>query len=82
MDEWFTTWRHRHALMAKRMLGQKVGTGGSSGYQYLRDATDQHKVFNDFFQLTTFFVPRSKLPPIPKEAEQSLGFSYSREPKG
>lgn len=77
MDEMFTTWRHRHALMAKRMLGSKVGTGGSSGYQYLRDATDKHKVFQDFFQLTTFFVPRSKLPALPKEVERELGFHYS-----
>ncbi len=77
MDEMFTTWRHRHALMAKRMLGSKVGTGGSSGYQYLRDATDRHKVFQDFFQLTTFFVPRSKLPKLPPEVERELGFHYS-----
>ena len=77
MDELFTTWRHRHALMAKRMLGLKVGTGGSSGFQYLRDAADKHKVFNDFFQLTTFFVPRSKLPVLPKQIERELGFFYS-----
>jgi len=77
MDEWFTTWRYRHALMAKRMLGSKVGTGGSSGYQYLRDSTDKHKVFQDLFQLTTFFVPRSKLPKLPPEVEKELGFHYS-----
>ncbi len=81
IDESFTTWRHRHALMAKRMLGSKVGTGGSSGYQYLRDATDKHKVFQDFFQLTTFFVPRSKLPTLPKEVERELGFFYSTSSK-
>lgn len=78
VDEWFTTWRYRHALMAKRMLGSKVGTGGSSGYQYLKDATDKHKVFQDLFQLTTFFVPRSKIPVLPKEVERELGFFYSR----
>ena len=77
MDEWFTTWRYRHALMAKRMLGSKVGTGGSSGFQYLKDATDKHKVFQDLFQLTTFFVPRSKIPVLPKEIERELGFFYS-----
>lgn len=74
MDEWFTTWRYRHALMAKRMLGSKVGTGGSSGYHYLRDSTDKHKVFQDLFQLTTFFVPRSKLPKLPAAVERELGF--------
>ena len=81
MDEWMTTWRHRHALMAKRMLGFKVGTGGSSGFQYLKDAADQHKVFPDLFQLTTFFVPRSKIPSLPKEVEKELGFYYSNSAK-
>lgn len=78
MDEHFTTWRQRHALMAKRMLGAKVGTGGSSGFQYLKDAADKHKVFGDLFQLTTFFVPRSKLPVLPKDVERELGFHYSK----
>ena len=81
MDELFTTWRHRHALMAKRMLGSKVGTGGSSGYQYLKDAAEKHKVFQDFFQLTTFFVPRSKIPALPPQVERELGFFYANSGK-
>lgn len=74
MDELFTTWRYRHALMVKRMLGSKVGTGGSSGFHYLLEASEKHKVFSDFFQLTTFFIPRSALPNLPREAELQLGF--------
>ena len=31
VDEKLTTWRYRHALMVQRMIGLKVGTGGSSG---------------------------------------------------
>lgn len=81
MDEGFTTWRHRHSLMAKRMLGAKVGTGGSSGAEYLRAATEQHKIFQDFFQLTTFFVPRSKLPKLPEGVERELNFHYSNSSK-
>ncbi len=81
MDELFTTWRSRHALMAKRMLGSKVGTGGSSGAQYLKDAADKHKVFTDFFQLTTFFVPRSKIPKLPEDVQRELGFYYSNTGK-
>lgn len=81
IDEWFTTWRYRHALMAKRMLGSKIGTGGSSGFQYLAAATDKHKVFQDLFQLTTFFLPRSKIPVLPKEVERELGFFYSQSAK-
>ena len=76
IDELMTSWRYRHALMAKRMIGTKIGTGGSSGYQYLREATDRHKIFNDFFQLTTFFVPRSALPELPAEIQKKLRFNY------
>ena len=78
MDEWLTTWRQRHALMVRRMLGSRVGTGGSSGYQYLAEATEKHKVFHDLFQLTTFFLPRSKIPQLPPEVQKELGFYYNR----
>lgn len=77
IDESITNWRYRHALMAKRMLGTKIGTGGSSGYQYLKDSAEKHKIFSDFFQLTTFFIPRSTLPKLPEEIEKRLGFYYN-----
>ena len=65
LDEKWTIWRYRHAQMAARMLGQKVGTGGSSGAEYLKSAADKHKVFSDFFKLSTFFIPESHLPKLP-----------------
>lgn len=78
LDALLTQWRHRHALMAQRMLGSRVGTGGSAGAQYLRQSTEQHRVFTDFFRLTTFFLPRSKLPPLPENLRRDLSFSYQR----
>lgn len=78
MDELFTTWRYRHALMTKRMLGSRVGTGGSAGARYLLDAAEKHKVFNDLVQLTTFLIPRSQIPTLPKSVESELGFYYNR----
>ncbi len=65
IDEKWTMWRYRHAQMAGRMLGQKVGTGGSSGSEYLKSAAEKHKVFSDFFKLATFFIPESHLPKCP-----------------
>ena len=76
IDENLTHWRYRHALMAKRMLGTKVGTGGSSGSKYLKESTEKHKIFQDFFQITTFFIPRSQLPELPGEFEKKLDFHY------
>ncbi len=76
IDETLTEWRYKHALMAKRMLGTKVGTGGSSGAEYLKKSTETHKVFSDFFQLTTFFIPRSSLPPLSEGLLKKLNFNY------
>ena len=78
MDEYLTSWRYRHALMAHRMIGRKTGTGGSSGYSYLRTTVERHKVFSDFTNLTTFFIPRSRLPVLPKDIQNKLGFYYSQ----
>lgn len=79
VDEIITSWRYKHSLMARRMLGSKIGTGGSSGAEYLKASTEKHKIFNDFFQLTTFFIPRSLLPELPQEVEEKLGFYYSKK---
>jgi len=75
LDEHMTQWRYRHALMAHRMLGRKIGTGGSSGHDYLKSATEQHKIFSDFFNLTTFLIPRSMIPTLPEEIKNKMRFS-------
>jgi tryptophan 2,3-dioxygenase len=81
LDELFTEWRYRHALMVHRMIGAKVGTGGSSGHQYLMETVDKHRVFVDLFNLSTYLVPRSELPELPKELIEQLGFSFSSKVK-
>ena len=42
IDETLTFWRYRHALMVERMIGRKIGTGGSSGHNYLRSTAERH----------------------------------------
>jgi tryptophan 2,3-dioxygenase len=79
VDEGLTSWRHRHALMAWRMIGSKVGTGGTSGTDYLRDAAERYKVFTDLFNLSTFLLPRSALPALPPEVKREMGFRLSEE---
>lgn len=74
IDENFTAWRYRHALLAQRMLGTKIGTGGSSGHTYLKKAADQNRVFVDLFNLSTYLIPRSRLPKIPLEIKKQLNF--------
>ena len=76
VDEQFALWRTRHALMVHRMIGTKIGTGGSSGHQYLMKAAASHRVFGDLFNLSTFLIPRSSLPKLPKRVAAALGFAH------
>lgn len=36
LDEGLQEWRFRHVMMVQRTIGAKMGTGGSSGVEYLR----------------------------------------------
>lgn len=74
IDEQLSTWRHRHMNMVHRMIGTRIGTGGSSGKDYLKSAADKHYIFKEIAQLTSFLIERRKLPALPKEVEEKLGF--------
>lgn len=76
IDEHFTTWRYRHVIMVQRMLGSKIGTGGSSGSDYLRQTTENNRFFKDFFSLSTFLLPRSALPELPEALKKALNFYF------
>lgn len=76
MDEKLTIWRYKHAMMVQRMLGTKIGTGGSSGHDYLRRTTEQNRVFKDFFAMSTYLLPKSTLPELPASVRQALGFYF------
>ena len=77
IDEALTTWRHRHAQMVLRMLGNKVGTGGSSGFDYLHTTAEKHHIFKDLHNISTLLIPRSELPELPSSVKEALGYCYS-----
>jgi tryptophan 2,3-dioxygenase len=76
IDEGFTAWRQRHALMVHRMIGGRIGTGGTTGHKYLEAAADKHRTFQDLFDLPTYFIPRSARPPLPPSVREQLDFRY------
>lgn len=82
IDETMTAWRHRHALMVQRMIGLRLGTGGSVGHEYLRRTTEEHRVFADLFALSTFLIPRSALPKLPDEMRRQMDFAYTAAAAG
>ena len=36
IDEGIQEWRYRHVMMVQRIIGTRMGTGGSAGADYLR----------------------------------------------
>ena len=60
IDEQMATWRFRHINMVHRMIGSRVGTGGSSGKEYLQGALNKHYIFKDFAFLSSFLIQRKK----------------------
>ena len=76
IDQALTGWRHRHAQMVLRMLGNKIGTGGSSGHKYLHETSERHPVFKDLHNISTLLIPRSDLPELPGEVQRDLSYRY------
>lgn len=76
IDESFTAWRYRHAQMAMRMIGRRIGTGGSAGAKYLEKSAERSRVFGDLFSLSTFLVPRADRPELPGQIVESMRFRH------
>jgi len=74
IDEQLSSWRYRHMNMVHRMIGTRIGTGGSSGKDYLKAAADKHYLFKEIAQLNSFLIERRKLPHLSAELEKRLGF--------
>jgi tryptophan 2,3-dioxygenase len=51
-DERFLLWRGRHVRMVERMIGNKIGTGGSSGAEYLMK-TLSYRFFPELWEVRT-----------------------------
>lgn len=77
IDEQLSSWRYRHMNMVHRMIGTRIGTGGSTGKDYLKAAADKHYIFREIAQLNSFLIERRKLPVLPAPIESLLGFVAS-----
>jgi len=77
IDNQMTNWRNRHAQMVLRMIGNKIGTGGSPGHDYLAKTAQQHQIFLDFHSVSTLLIPRSELPLLPNSIKELLNFHFN-----
>lgn len=75
IDELLSNWRYKHILMVRRMIGMRVGTGGTSGSGYLEGALNQHYIFKELTETATFLVERSRLPELPSAVKEKMSFN-------
>ena len=75
VDELLSQWRYKHMLMTRRMIGVRIGTGGTSGAGYLEGALRQHYIFKELTEVSTFLVERSRLPDLPNTLKEKMSFN-------
>ncbi len=79
IDELLARWRFRHALIVQRMVGMSMGSGGSSGYEYLMNTVTSHRIFTDVFALSTYLIPSRLLPKLPAEISGAMDYRYNKK---
>ena len=80
IDEQLANFRYRHLQMVRRMIGTRIGTGGSSGEQYLQGAVNKNYIFKELAGVITFLIERRNLPHLPERLRQALRFSSVERP--
>ncbi len=76
LDNQMGNWRYRHINMVRRMIGSRVGTGGSTGAGYLQGAMEKHYIFKEISQLNSFLIDRRALPKLPEALKKALGYHF------
>jgi len=74
LEESMVKWRHAHARMVERIMGRRIGTGGTSGVDYL-DATSQYRIFKDLWAVRTILLKPDSRP----ELKNLEFYGYSSE---
>ena len=72
MEQSMVLWRQRHARMVERVIGRRVGTGGSAGVDYLDQTALRYRVFGDLWTVRTLLLRKPSVPAI--EHAEDYGF--------
>ena len=64
LEQAMTVFRARHARMVERVIGRRVGTGGSAGVAYLDQTALTYRVFADLWAARTLLLSETALPPL------------------
>ncbi len=66
--------RQRHARMVERVIGRRIGTGGSDGVAYLDQTALAYRVFTEIWQARTLLLPPDLCPAV--ERREFYGFVH------
>jgi len=72
LEENLVLWRTRHVRMVERVIGRRIGTGGSAGVDYLEQTT-KYRIFTNLWTVRTLLLPASALPTL--ENPDAYGFA-------
>lgn len=64
MEQAIVVWRQRHARMVERVIGRRVGTGGSAGVDYLDQTALRYRIFSELWAVRTLLLRKAAIPPI------------------
>jgi tryptophan 2,3-dioxygenase len=64
MEQSMIIWRQRHARMVERVIGRRIGTGGSAGVDYLDQTANRYRIFGDVWAVRTLLLRKAAIPPI------------------
>lgn len=64
VEQALLVFRQRHARMVERVIGRRVGTGGSDGVDYLDRTALQYRVFKEIWAARTLLLEPSLAPAI------------------
>ena len=76
LDQMHVAWKHKHLSMVRKMIGLKMGTGGSSGQKYLSESIEASSIFSDLVSLPSYLVSRQNIPVLPESISKQLGFRW------
>ncbi|GJM45172.1 MAG: hypothetical protein DHS20C21_20140 [Gemmatimonadota bacterium] len=62
VEQAYVVFRQRHARMVERIIGRRVGTGGSKGVDFLDEGARRYRIFKDLWAARTILVRRDLLP--------------------
>jgi tryptophan 2,3-dioxygenase len=76
VDSLLEKWLRAHIALVTNVIGNKIGTGGTSGAVYLSKSAESHCIFRDLINIPTLIVRSSMLPKLPANLKDSLTFDF------